>query len=44
MLYCLAVIGIFCLICGIIYPIIMTVVWMLFYRNKQGFIDFMREC
>lgn len=44
MLYCLALIGIFCLFCGIVYPVIMAVVWLLFYRNKQGFIEFMNDC
>lgn len=44
MLYCLFVLGFLCLIFGVVYPAIMAVVWLLFYRNKQDFLEFMRDC
>lgn len=43
MLYCLFVLGVLCLIFGVVYPAIMAVILLLFYRNKQDFIEFMME-
>ena len=44
MLFALFALGMLCLIFGLVYPCIMAVVWLLFYKDKEPFIDFMKEC